>query len=286
MSQQAQNWFVEQYNDRVAHVYQASGNLLRGTVSAAGSIRGTKAYFMVAGKGTARKKVRGQPAVPMNAGRTRKELILETWEAFDEVYEYDLSRLSVDEREAISVQGAKALGRATDLEIMTKAYGVAPTAGNRFLDLGATAFSAAYAITACQRLQQADVPWDGDVFCPLPSLPWNQLLANRIFNNADYTGPELSFLKATTAKSWNGVHWFLAPDEYFTSVAANTVDVMMWHKSALGWANNKDVTSVWQWDNRAGCWTVRMENEGAAGELLEGGLVRMRIPTNTPIAVV
>lgn len=65
MSNQAPNWFTTQYDNRVTHEYQAQGNRLRPTVTMATRVEAAKATFWVAGKGTARKKLRGQRAVPM-----------------------------------------------------------------------------------------------------------------------------------------------------------------------------------------------------------------------------
>ena len=84
MSTDAPTWFVEQYKDGVIQKYQAKGFLLKSTVTPAGSIEGSKAYFNLMGKGKANKKKRGQAAVPMNAQKGRVEAVLETWEAFDE----------------------------------------------------------------------------------------------------------------------------------------------------------------------------------------------------------
>ncbi len=66
MSQSADAHFIEQFNSRAHHKYQAEGFLLRDCVSAAERIEGTKAYFPVFGKGEANKKRRGHDATPMN----------------------------------------------------------------------------------------------------------------------------------------------------------------------------------------------------------------------------
>ncbi|WP_336800488.1 phage capsid protein [Kaistia sp. MMO-174] len=283
MSAEAPAWFVEQYNATVIHKYQSRGFLLKGTVMPEGRLDGKKVYFPVSGKGKARKKVRGQQAVPMNPGRTNVEATLETWEAFDEVWTYDLSRMSANEREAIAVTGGNALGRATDGELIGKFNSAAPTSGTGFINKNSAAFTLPDAMTMCQRLQAQDVPWDGNVFCPLPSLFWNQLMSWKQFNSSDYVGQDLPFTKVTTAKSWNGVHWFLAPDEYFPIPAANQFDIFLYHRSAFGWANNTELQTIWDWDNRAGCWTVRMESEGAAAALLPEGVVRGRFASNSDI---
>ncbi len=283
MSANAPAWFIEQYKDRVTHVFQASGYLMKGMVMPEGTLEGTKAYFPVMNAGTARKKVRGNAAVPMNAGKSRVEAVLETFEAFDEIYKYDLSRLGPNERTAIQEAGAKALGRAVDAEIIAKMNGTAVTSGNNYVANTSTAFGLVEAVTMVQRLQSNDVPMDGQIWCGLPSLLWNQLMSFKQFSSSDYVGPDLPFKASTVGKTWNFVNWFLIPDSYLPVPASNQVDVFMWHKSAFGWANNFDLQTTMDWDNRVGCWTVRMESEGAAAGILPAGVVRGRFLTNTAI---
>lgn len=285
MAQDAPNWFVEQYNNDVAHKYQSKGNLLRGTVRPEGSITGTKAYFPISGKGTARKKVRGQQAVPMNPSRGFTEANLETWEAFDEVYTYDLSRMTANERDAIVVTGSNALGRATDEEVIALFDDNIPdTVGAQMIGDGTDDFSLDAFMTMCQMAQALEWPWDGMSFMGLPSLLWNQWIAYKQVSNADYTGPDLPLIKSTTAKTFNGVNVFLLPDVLFPVPAANKADIFLWHWTGWGWANNSDVRSIWDWDNRKGCWTVRMECEGAAAPIIVEGAVRGRFATNGSIS--
>ena len=300
MSIDAPTWFVEQYKDGVIQKYQRKGFLLKSTVTPAGSIEGSKAYFNLMGKGKARKKKRGQAAVPMNAQKGRVEAILETWEAFDEVYKYDLSRMTANEKEAIQTAGAMALGRATDDEIMfhldSKSSTTAGTGAGMKPLLDANGlpgmvggagidFSLKHLLLMASALKNADVPWDGNVFCPLPSLIWDQAMTYKQFNSADWIGDDLSFSKATTHKFWAGVHWFQAPDDLFLENVENHYDIEMYHRSSSGWGTNFELESMWQWDNKLGCWNVRMETEGAAACFQPEGTVRGRFKVPTDITL-
>lgn len=280
MADNAPTWFKEQYNDGVIHAFQSKGFLLRGMVMPEGTLEGTKAYFNVMGTATARKKKRGQAAVPMNAAKSRVEANLETWEAFDEIYTYDLSRMGANERLAVQQTGAMALGRAVDAELIDIMDGLAVTSGANYYDGTAAAFGYVGAVSMLQKLMAADVPMDGNIFCGLPSLLWNQLMSYRQFSGAEYNGPDLPFKVRTVGRTWNNVHWFVIPDTYLPVNATDTVDVFMWHRSAFGWANNTTLRSIWDWDNRLGCHTVRLESEGAAAGLLATGVVRGRFPTD------
>ena len=291
---------MEQYNDGVIQKYQAKGYLLKSSVTPAGSIVGSKAYFNLMGKGKANKKKRGQAAVPMNAKKGRVEAILETWEAFDEVYTFDLARMTANEKEAIQTAGAMALGRATDDEIMAKMnassslLAATGTGMKPLLDANGlpgmvggtdTDFDLKYLLLMASALKQADVPWDGNVFCPLPSLIFDQACAYKQFNSADWTGEDLSFTKATVSKFWGGVHWFQAPDDLFFENVENHYDIQLYHRSSSGWGNNSELKTIWDWDNRLGCWTVRMETEGAAACFQPEGVVRGRFKVPTTITL-
>lgn len=286
MSNDAPQWFITQYNQRAFHIFQAKGFRLKPTVTPAARIEGEKAIFMKAGAGKARRKTRGQRAVPMNAERSKVEATLKTWEAFDTVEEYDLDRMSVNEREIVAETGAMALGRAVDQEIVDNMNANAPTSGDNFIDAGTNAFSAVYALTMCQRLQRSVKKWDGNVYCPLPSLLWNQLLSHKVVNSSDHVGNDIPFVKATDTRFWNGVNWFLFPDEFFPVPDTNEFDVFLYHRDALGWANHTDMRSIWDWDNYESWWTVNMQSKGADVALqAAAGIVRGRFPSNTPITL-
>lgn len=286
MSSGAPVWFTKQYDDRVQHVYQAEGNALRGTVTPAARVESETATFWIAGKGNARKKVRGQRAVPMNAERKRVEGTLQTWEAFDTCEEYDLDRMNVNEKEVLVQSGAMALGRATDQEIIDVINAAAATSGERYVADGTIgAFTLAHALAMCQRLQKNIKRWKGDVYCPMPSLLWNQFITYKQVNSSDHVGQDLPFVKQTDTRFWNGVNWFLFDDDAFPVPTTNQVDIFLWHKSAAGWGNNTDLRSIWDWDNYESWWTINMQAKGCAIPLQPEGIIRGRFRSDAAITL-
>lgn len=289
MTQNAPNWNTTQYANRAMHIYQQKGNRLRPTVTQAMRIENNeKGVFWLAGKSKAKKIERRERNVPSNGERKKFEVPLATWKAFDVIEEYDVDRMSVDEKEVVYESGANALGRATDIEIYAQM--AAAVAGVSGLDFSAGAFNAANALTLCAALQNDKVPWDGNVYCGLPALQWNQLLANKIVNSADHVGPDLPFVKATDTRFWNGVNWFLFVEEdaqdLYPVPGANQQDLFIWHKTAMGWANNTDLSVITAWDNYENWWTVNMTSKGAASTMQEGkGVKRFRTSTNSAIAI-
>ncbi len=299
MSVNAPDWFVTQYETRAMHIYQERGNRLRPTVTPATSFSGSdKARFFRAGKTKARKISGNTTPVPGGGDRKIFEVSLATWQAFDELNQYDLDRLSIDEKEAIYESGAMALGRATDIEIydvMKAKHTTMDTYMGANLDFSSGAFSAASAMTLCASLQDDKVPWDGNIWCGLPSLQWNQLLANKVVNSSDHVGQNLPFVQATDTRFWNGVNWFLFVEEdaedLYPVPSSNKQDLFIWHKSAVGWGAHTDLTMIPQWDNRApggGAWTFNMQAKGAAtADMQDGkGIKRFRTSTNSAIAIV
>jgi len=289
MTQNAPNWNTTQYANRAMHIYQQKGNRLRPTVTQAMRIENNeKGVFWLAGKSKAKKIERRERNQPSNAERKKVEVPLATWKAFDVIEEYDVDRMSVDEKEVVYESGANALGRATDIEIYAQMATAVPTVTG--LDFSAGAFGAANALTLCAALQNDKVPWDGNVYCGLPALQWNQFLANKVVNSADHVGPDIPFVKATDTRFWNGVNWFLFVEEDATDLypvpEANKQDLFIWHKSAMGWANNTDLSVITAWDNYENWWTVNMTCKGAASPMQEGkGIKRFRTSSNSAIAI-
>lgn len=291
MTAQAPTWNTTQYANRAMHIYQRDGNRLRPTVTMATRIENNeKAVFWLAGKSKAKKKKRGERNTPVNGDRKKFEAPLETWVCFDTVEEYDIDRMTVDEKEIVYQSGAMALGRATDAEIYAK-MAEKVTSVTTGCDFSSGNFSAANAMTLCQKLQEQRVPWDGNVWCGLPPLEWNQLLANKVVNSADHVGQDLPFVKATDTRFWNGVNWFLFVEEeegeLYPVPESNKRDLFIWHKSAMGWGHNTDLRVIPQWDNYNDWWTINMQAKGCATTLQEGnGIVRFRTKSDGTIDVV
>lgn len=289
MSTQAPTWFTTQYAQRAMHIYQQKGNRLRTTVTQAVRIENDEAVFWLAGKGKAVKKTRNQRNIPTGGDRKKFSVKLTTWKSFDTVEEYDLDRMTVDEKEIVYTSGANALGRATDIEVYLTMQAAKTVAD---VDYSSGAFNAANAMDLCRLLQEDKVPWDGEVYCGLPALQWNQLLANKVVNSADHVGPNaLPFTQATDSRFWNGVHWFLNVEEdaldFYPVPASNKQDLFIWHKSALGWGNNTDLQVIPQWDNYEDWWTINMSAKGACTTMQEGkGIKRFKTSSNSAIAIV
>ena len=282
MSIEAPNWYVTQYQDRAIYVYQAKGNLLRGMTMEPGRIHANTVRFMIAGRGEAVPLVRGSFGPAMNAPRNFIDGVMQSWQANDWVFEDDLEKITVNEMEVVSKTAGQAIGRRSDLIVINEMNAQSLTT----IGDGTAPFDLPSALTGCQTLQKQMSQWDGGVYCGLPSLAWNQFLSYKQVSDADWTGySDLPYTKVTSSKFWNGVTWFLWPDEYSPVPAANQQDFFMWHRDAIGYGINYDLRTTVTWENLYSGWYHNNRFSATAKTLLPGGMLRFRYKSNSPITV-
>lgn len=280
MTIQADAHYVEQYRSRVTHVYQNKGNLLRGTLMPEGRLEGKKAYWPVHGQASAQKKQRRQKATPGNISKSQVSADLQTWETFDYIGKFDMSRQTVNEKEALVQAGAMALGRAVDKEITDAFNTVAPTsagAHGQFYDISAAELGVGNLLFALGKWRGANkIGRDGNVFGLLRDIDYNTLMGKKEFSNSQWSGPDLPLRGLTESRTWAGVNWLVVPDDYLPSTGT-TADLFVYHKPAWGWAENFMIDTYFDWDNEMGEWSLRQESEGCAVNLLTPGIARIRV---------
>ncbi len=295
MTTQAPEWFRTEYENRAMHIYQTRGNRLRSTVTQATTFtQNDKAVFYLAGKTIARKIDRDTDPVPGGGDRKKFEATLQTWQAFDEISDFDMDRTKPEENEIVYESGAMALGRATDKEIYDVMAAAAPSVDSG-LDFSGGAFTAPQAMLLVEAVTVATKLTDGQIYCGLPPRAWYNLLANKAFSTAEWIGPgNLPFNMTTESRFWNGCTWFLNLEEeaewFYPVPEANKCDAFIWHKSAMGWGNKEDMSMTPQYNNYmrgGGGWSFNMKAKGCATSLQEGnGIKRFRLSTNAATVIV
>lgn len=286
MTAQASIHHVEQYKNRLTHLFQAKGFIYNGMVTPHSRIEGKKAYWPRVGAGEASDKVVNKAATPMNPQKDNVEADLVTGEAFDNVEKFDESRQTVNEKEAVAKTGAMALGRWADKKIIDKINAGAATSGDLFYDQNAAAFSLEHALVMHEKLLDSTEGAALDPFLPVPPHFWTQLLRFKQFTSSDYIGPELPFMRKLEAKTWNGIHFVRQPKSYTDHIVSDQAywDVIMHDKASVGWANNSMLESWWTWDNKYGRWDLRNETEGAAIVIQDTALVRGRFSKTAAVS--
>ncbi|MFZ1963868.1 MAG: phage capsid protein [Roseiarcus sp.] len=290
MAQEAPNWYVQAYIDRAIEVFQAKGHKLRGMYTQPARIQANVVNWMIAGKGEAVPLVRGGMGSAMNASRTTVSATMADWQAADWVWQVDIAKMTANEMEVVQSTCGMALGRRADLIPI----GVMNAASLTVVSDGATAnangtgFTLPMALAGLQTLESQDVEIDdGDVFCGLPSLAWNQFMSYRQVNDADWVGYDGQPYKAGMKfKNWNGCKWFLMSDRYAQSPGPSyQQDFFVWHKKALGFAMNYDIKSVVTWENIFSGWYHNNIFAATAAVLLPAGIIRFRINPLSAITV-
>jgi hypothetical protein len=282
MSNAAPAWFQPYYTDKVIHKLQNRGFKLKGMTSEATEIVGNECHWRIAATIEARLYARGSDAVLANGDRTKVQVTMETWQVYDIVYDDDLSKMTPNEMEVVTLSGARALGRRFDLQIYDAMNTDAPAAAVTDTTNGMTLANAMALVEAAQIASEGE--WgDAEWYCGLHSRLWNQLLAYKQFNSADWVG-DTPLVRASDSRNWNGVKWFLGRNSWFPVPSANQADVFLWSKDCVGYGSNYSVKNNVEWEQPKTAWTANMRMAGKAKVLLSEGVVRGRFNTNAAIA--
>ena len=262
--------FVKQFEREVHEAYQRQGSLLRGTVRTKNNIRGASTTFQKVGKGSATKKARHGVITPMNQDHTPIECTLEDFYAGDWVDKLDELKVNHDEREVVANAGAWGLGRETDDLVITAAGTTSETPVAWTLTNPATIRNSL--LTMSQRLDDNDVPNDGQRYGLLTPKAWAFAMTVEEFANSDFIGMNgLPFKEGAPVgqrwKSWNGVLWKVHTG--VTGRGTNTAAPFVYHRTALGHAIGAEVESDITWHgDRAAHFVNNMMSQGAC--LIDG----------------
>ena len=285
MSQAAPNWFQPYFTQQVIHKLQHGGFALRGTTAKETSSNAESCTWRIAARVEATLYQRMSVAKPAGGGRTKVTAAFETWQVYEEVYEDDLAKMTPDEMQVVTKSHAMAIGRSYDNQIYKALNVDTPSAGANLVTDTTNGMTLAAAMLMCSRAQTlSDGQWYGDWYCGLPANLWNQLLAYKQFNSADWIGSaDLPFLSKANARDWNGVRWFLMPDSIFPVPGANQVDVFLWMKDCVGYGTNYELKNIIAWEQPKTAWTANMRAAGIAKVLLPEGVVRGRFKSDAAI---
>ncbi len=278
MTQQASNSYREEFISGAKHKFQATGWLLKPMTRRESSIKGDQAHFTLVGTGEATEKGRFDNVTPMNGSTEKKSVTLKPYFAGDYSAVTDLDRMTHNEKDTIQATAAKGLGRKADK--LTTAAIAAATPGSTVGDYS-TGMTLALALDACATLQAKIDTWDGQVYCACTARAFNQLLAYEQFSNSQWVGGDLSFTKVTQAKFWNGVNWFVAPDNYLPLASSDDRKLHMWHRDAVGVAVNEEMQNDISWIAEKACWFVNSWMDMGALVLETDGLLNIHIDNDS-----
>jgi hypothetical protein len=243
--------FQEQWDARVLHAYQSKGYLTRGMSIGPSKVEGKKLHFPILGKGIATEYTVRDTVKKMNLMKGEVLLDASEWDAADDIYQYDLDRMAPAMKDSIVEAAGMALGRRHDLVLFQKMWdfnfnGISQVVG-AFTD---TALPGPGNILAARRrLFELDVPVDdGQNFCGVPPVVFDNLMSFEVFANSQWTGGNLPFADGLRRRTWQNINFFELP-VYLQNIQSTTQGKFyMWHKSALGTGyTGEPLRTGWEW---------------------------------------
>jgi hypothetical protein len=284
MSIEAPNWYTTQYDTRVNHILQSEGFLLRGTTLPPVEVRGNTLEFFILGRGEATEMSQTvEMIVPQNLSKEKPIVTMADYQFAEFVRHGEPERISVEFKGAIQEAGAMTLGRKFD-RIILQAMDDEDTDIDTIGD-GSAAISPIDVSTAKAEINAIGMMKMNEFFLPLPSMAWEQLKLFKVFNNADYTGPDLNFKNNTEAKTWNNVNHFQLPDEAFTSPDTGEIYTYLWNRRTVGFGSNYAIQTKITYENLYTAWLYNSTMSGAAKVLQEEGVRRLHIKISDPLLI-
>lgn len=284
MSIEAPNWYTVQYDTKVTHVLQSEGFLLKGTTLPPVQVTGNELEFFLLGRGEATEMSQTVEMItPANLGKDTIKVTMADFQFAEFVRHGEPERISVEFRSSIQEAGAYALGRKFDRVILASMDDEdtnIDTIGD-----GSSAISPIDCNTAKAEINALGMMKMNEFFLPLPSMAWEQLKLYKVFNNADYTGPQLNFNQGTEAKTWNNIQFFQLPDEAFTSPATGEVYTYLWNRRTVGFGSNYAINTRITYENLFTSWLYNSTMSGAAKVIQTEGVRRLHIDIASALTI-
>lgn len=283
MSNTIDNAFIRQYEREVHHVFQRQGGILRQTVRLKDNVVGSSTTFQKIGTGTATTKARHGVITPMNQDHTSVTCTLYDFYAGDWVDKLDEAKTNIDERMAIAMGGAYALGRKVDDQIITELNTTTQTAVTWTVSSAAAIENAL--LEMVEALDSNDVPNDGQRYGLLTPKQWAFAMKVDAFRSADYIGanglPMNEGAPIMRFKDWMNVKW--AVHTGLPNKGAASAVPFVFHKSSIGYATgafagnsaqNQSVSADITWHGDRASHFVNHMMSGGAKLIEDAGVIK------------
>lgn len=240
--------FVKQFGQNIMHLVQQKGSRLRPTVLIKTGVVGEETYMDQLGSGTATKKTTRNADTPISApNHARRRITLFDYEIARLHDKQDQLKMLVDPTSAYVQNGAYALGRAMDDEIIVAASGTAYTgkAGGTSTTLpsaqkvavGTTGLTLAKLLSAKEILDASDVDPDEERYCVVQAKQVTNLLNTTEVKNADYNS--VKALVQGQIDTFLGFK-FIRTERLETDASSSRL-VLCYAKSGIGLAIAQDI---------------------------------------------
>tara|TARA_Y100001972_G_C7655867_1_gene330305 strand:+ start:653 stop:1465 length:813 start_codon:yes stop_codon:yes gene_type:complete len=226
--------FIKQFESEVHMAYQRMGSKLRNTVRMANNVTGSTVRFQKIGTGVASTKSRNGNVTPMELVHTQVEATMEDFYAAEYIDKLDELKININERQAVAMSAAAALGRKTDDLLYT-----AMDAGANSTQIHDTssAVEKADLLSLFETFGTANIPEDGNRYLAMHPKGYADLFLINEFASSDFVGEQnLPYAGGMTMKEFLGF-------KIFSTSAITAGKNMAYHTSAVGLGVNSDVTT-------------------------------------------
>ena len=226
--------FIKQFETEVHMAYQRMGSKLRNTVRTVGNVRGNIVRFQKIGAGSASTKSRNGDITSMELVHTNVEATMSDFYAAEYIDKLDELKTNIDERQAVAMSAAAALGRKTDELLIT-----AMDAGANATQIHNTssALEKADLLSVFETFGAADIPEDGGRYIAMNPKGYADLFAITEFASSDFVGEQnLPYAGGMTMKEFLGF-------KIFSTSAVTAGKNMAYHTTAVGLGINSDVST-------------------------------------------
>lgn len=275
MSRELSSVAVELFDTEVKHAYQG-GHKLGGCVTVRNGVVGDTYDFRNIGKGLAQQRTApSQDAIPMNIDHNIVQAVLSDWDAPEYTDIFNSAEVNFDEVQELASVIAKALGRRKDQitldTIKGGTYSATPTAGQGGqvgTDIGGvgTGLNVAKLRLAKKFLDDREVD-EMDRYAVIDANGLSQLLAETEVTSSDYNS--VKALVQGDVDSFLGFKFITIGTraEGGLTTTGGVTDAYFFHKSAIGLAIGKDISTRVDW-------SVDKDSWKSTGYLKAGGAIR------------
>jgi Phage capsid protein len=289
MTDQVPAWFKQQWNTSVIQRYQQKGFMLKGMTTQPVDFIGDTFYFLrSAPVDVGGPRMRASALQPLNPQDDKLSVQSQKWDAPFRIYDDDVVKMSVNEKDVRVTQAANAIGRKSDKIVMDAVMAATLPGGNTVASVAAQ-LDPRIVEGGIATLFNSDVPDDGELFCGLPAFCWHQLLQYKTFANADYVGPDMPFAKGAQMKTWLRCNFFQLPKFLLNfktvSTSNDTWRFRMWHRTAMGAGQNEGLRTEWERHMEQGnYWALNHTIDGCARDIQAEGIYEFQVTVGSTIS--